>query len=343
MGYAVLGAVALPLAAGCGVDEPDEQPTSMTTQDELAQFIEDNQQAFPEDAVVAVVDGEEVEWAATGDAELDSVFEIASLSKPLTGMLLADAVERGEVELQYQLGELLPQLEGTDAGAVTLEELATHTSGMPLVPTAQDFASESQSLRSQGENPYPITAEDLIDLAAEQQLYSPGGYMYSNMGISLLGHALAEQAGMTYEQMLQERLTEPVGMENTSTSHHQGHESDELLLPGYDAGGQAESFASEAFSPSSALRSSPEDFARLIQAIYDESAPGMSALEPSALDQRMGLGWALDGGYAWHNGISHGYASIVFIDPEAELAVVIFSNYGYQNTHLGQQLIDSLS
>lgn len=331
--------VGLLTLTACGGESVVETPV---TEEELAGFIEDNDQAFPEEAVVAVVDGEEVITASTDGADMDTVFEIASMSKPLTGMLLADAVDRGEVDLQDELGQLLPELAETEVGGVTLLELATHTSGLPLVPTAEDYDEESDGWRAQGRNPYPITADGLIDLATQQSLGSPGSYEYSNMGISLLGHALAAQAGMSYEDLLAERLTEPVGMEETFASDHRGHDSDELLIEGYSNGGEVESFASEAFSPSSSLRSSTEDWVQLMQAIHRGEAPGMTALEPTDVEPRMGLGWAADGDYVWHNGISNGYASIVFIDPEEDLGVVILTNYAYQNTELGRQLIQSL-
>ncbi|WP_157984123.1 serine hydrolase domain-containing protein [Nesterenkonia muleiensis] len=321
---------------------PDAPESDDQIQAHLEEFLEENSGAF-EEGVAVVVDGDELHWAAAGQADLQSVFEVASLSKPLTGMLLADAVDRGEVGLDDELGEHLPDLAGTAAGSVTLEELATHTSGLPLVPTAGGFADESDALRGQSQNPYPITADELIELAAGQDLGAAGSYLYSNMGVSLLGHALAEQAGVTYEDLLAQRLTGPLGMDRTFTSHHQGHESDELLLPGHDRSGEeAESFASEAFSPSSSVRSSAGDYAALIQAINDGEAPGLAAIESSDLDANMGLGWVVEADFIWHNGISNGYASIVFIAPEEDLGVVVFSNLAYQNTHLGRQLIDSL-
>lgn len=331
--------VGLLTLTACGGEPVVETPV---TEEELSGFIEDNHQAFPQEAVAAVVDGGEVVTASTEGADEHTVFEIASMSKPLTGMLLADAVDRGEVGLDDEVGQLIPELAGTETGGVTLLELATHTSGLPLVPTADAYDEESDGWRAQGRNPYPITAQELVDLAEDQSLRSPGSYEYSNMGISLLGHALAEEVGMTYEELLAERLTEPMGMEETSTSDHRGHESDELLIEGYSNGGEVESFASEAFSPSSSLRSSTEDWVQLMQAIHRGEAPGMTALESTDVEPRMGLGWAADGDYVWHNGISNGYASIVFIDPEEDLGVVILTNYAYQNTELGRQLIQSL-
>lgn len=331
------------LLVSCGEDaEPDviEEPA---TPESLEDFLDEHSDVLAEDAVVAVIQDGEVNSASTGGADLDTVFELASLSKPLTGMLLADAVERGEVGLEDPLSAYLPQLEDTDAGEITLEELATHTSGLPLVPDADGFAQQDHQARQAGENPYEINTEELIGLAAEQSLGESGRYVYSNFGIALLGHALAQNAGVTFEELLEERLAEPVGMGSTSTSDAESHPSDDQLIQGYDSSGEVEDFSSEAFSPASSSRSTVHDYLLLVEGIFDGTAPGAEAIEQSDINPDMGLGWHLEPeGYVWHNGISNGYASIVAMDPETETAAVIFSNYGRENTVLGIDLLEDL-
>ncbi len=332
------------LLASCGEDaEPDvvEEPASPEA---LEEFLDEHSDILGEEAVVAVIQDGETHSASTAGADLDTVFELASLSKPLTGMLLADAVERGDAQLEDPLSEHLPELEGTEAGEATLEELATHTSGLPLVPDVDGFAQQDHQARQQGENPYEISTEELIDLAAEQSLSEPGRYVYSNFGIALLGHGLAETAGVSFEELLAERLTGPVGMEDTTTSDAEGHPSDEDLIQGYDSSGaEVEDFGSEAFSPASSSRSTVHDYLLLIEGIFDGTAPGAEAVEQSEINPDMGLGWHLEPeGHAWHNGISNGYATMVGLDPETQTAVVIFSNYGRENTVLGMDLLEDL-
>lgn len=330
------------LLVSCGEEDPDvvEEPASAES---LEEFLEEHSDVLAEEAVVAVIQDGETHTASTGGADTGTVFELASLSKPLTGMLLADAVERGEADLEDPLAEHLPQLEGTEAGGVTLEELATHTSGLPLVPSADGFAQQDHRAREAGENPYEVSTQELIGLAEEQTLDEPGRYVYSNFGIALLGHALAETAGMTYEELLQERLTGPLGMEDTTTSGTEGHPSDEDLIQGYDSSGEVEDFGSEAFSPASSSRSTVHDYLLLIEGIFDGTAPGAEAIEQSDINPDMGLGWHLEPeGYLWHNGISNGYATIVAMDPETQTAAVIFSNYGRENTVLGMDLLEDL-
>ena len=337
------GLIGVLLLSSCAQDpEPDvmEEPVS---QESLEEFLVEQEDVLAEEAVVMVLQEGEVHTATTDGADEHTLFELASLSKPMTGMLLADAVDRGEVGLEDALAEHLPDLEGTEAGEITLEELATHTSGLPLVPDADGFAQQDHQARQAGENPYEVSTEELISLAAEQGVGDSGRYIYSNLGIALLGHALAESAGMTYEELLQERLTEPLGMDETTTSDAEGHPSDEDLIQGYDSSGEVEDFGSEAFSPASSSRATPEDYMLMIEAIFEGTAPGAESVEPSDINPDMGLGWHLKPeGYAWHNGISNGYASLVALDPDTETAVLLFSNYGVENSELGMDLLQDI-
>lgn len=336
----VLGAL---LLASCAQSQEPEAIDEPVDQASLEEFLGQHDDVLAEESVVMVLQDGQTHTASTSGADEDTVFELASLSKPMTGMLLADAVERGEVNLEDPVQDHLTELEGTETGAVTLEELATHTAGLPLVPEADGFAEQDRQARNAGENPYTVSTEELIGLAAEQDVAEPGRYVYSNLGIALLGHALAEQSGTSYEQLLQDRLTGPLGMEDTTTSDVESHPSDQDLIQGYDSSGEVEDFGSAAFSPASASRGTPQDYLQLIEAIFEGTAPGTQAVEPSEIHPEMGLGWHMDPeGYAWHNGISNGYAALAALDPQTETAVLLFSNYGRENSALGMDLLQDL-
>lgn len=85
-------------------------------------------------AVVVDLDAVPVARSAFIDADEDSRFEIGSVTKGLVGMLLAEAISRREASLDTTLGDLLTETTGSQVGAVTLRELATHTSGLPRLP-----------------------------------------------------------------------------------------------------------------------------------------------------------------------------------------------------------------
>jgi CubicO group peptidase (beta-lactamase class C family) len=152
---------------------------------------------------------------AKGDARpLDghTVFEIGSISKVFTSLLLADAVERGEVSLTDPVATFLPaSVPMPERGrAITLQDLATHTSGLPRLPT--------NMTPQDGNNPYAdYTVAQLYAFLSGYALPRDVGaqYEYSNLGGGLLGHVLALRAGSSYEALVESRITGPLGMNST--------------------------------------------------------------------------------------------------------------------------------
>src|SRR5262249_11166935 len=123
----------------------------------------------------------------------DTVFEIGSITKVFTSLLLADAVKRREVALTDPISKFLPdRVKSPERGdrAITLQDLSTHTSGLPRLPA--NFAPKNAS------NPYAdYSVEDLYQFLGGYQLTRDIGtqYEYSNLGGGLLGHVLALRAG----------------------------------------------------------------------------------------------------------------------------------------------------
>ena len=131
-----------------------------------------------------------------------------------TALLLADAVQRGEVALTDPVAKYLPAtVKVPERGrAITLQDLATHTSGLPRLPTNMQPKDRR--------NPYAdYSVEQMYAFLSGYQLTRDVGaqYEYSNLGAGLLGHVLARRAGMNYEALVETRITRPLGM--TSTRH----------------------------------------------------------------------------------------------------------------------------
>src|SRR4029453_10197214 len=146
----------------------------------------------------------------------DTVFEIGSISKVFTSLLLSDMVERGEVALDDPVAKFLParvKVPGRNGGAITLHDLSTHRSGLPRMPSNFDPKDPA--------NPY-------VDYPVERLYEFLSGYVLqpdidpvwdsSNLGAWLLGHALGLRAGTDYESALQTRLFRPLGMTSTAIS-----------------------------------------------------------------------------------------------------------------------------
>src|SRR2546423_4461591 len=130
----------------------------------------------------------------------DSVFEIGSITKVFTAILLADMVERGEVSLNDPISKYLPKSVKTptrDGREITLLDLATQTSGLPRLPG-------NMRPRDQN-NPYAdYTVEQMYEFLSGYTLTRDIGekYEYSNFGVGLLGHILALRAGTDYETLV---------------------------------------------------------------------------------------------------------------------------------------------
>jgi len=146
----------------------------------------------------------------------DTMFEIGSVTKVFTSLLLADMVQRREVALTDPVAKYLPadvKMPERNGRAITLQDLATHTSGLPRLPT--NFTPKDPA------NPYAdYSVAQLYQFLSTYTLpYDIGSrYDYSNLGGGLLGHVLARHAGMDYEALVRSRITGPLGMTSTSVT-----------------------------------------------------------------------------------------------------------------------------
>ena len=140
--------------------------------------------------------------------------EIGSITKTFSGQLLADAIARGEVKASDPLSTHLSELAGTPAGEATLEEVASHRSGIPGVPShdLSEFVLRGDIL---GLNPFTDGTDQLIEKTRTTTLGKRGEFVYSNLGTSLLGekvgyawytdvvdgHTIINHGGTTIEYM----------------------------------------------------------------------------------------------------------------------------------------------
>lgn len=131
----------------------------------------------------------------------DTLFEIGSITKTFTALLLQDMVARGEMKLEDPVERFLPEkvkVPSKDGRQITLLDLATHTSGLPR--DMKDW-----------------TVAAMYDFLAHCQLRSKPGtkVYYSNLGFCLLGHAIELKAGTNFESLVQQRICLPLHMDCT--------------------------------------------------------------------------------------------------------------------------------
>lgn len=257
--------------------------------------------------------------------------EIGSVTKSLTGLLYADAVQRGEVTPATTLGEVhgssgpLPE----ELAVTTLHELATHTSGLPRLSTRAHVASFWTNL-TYG-NPYRWdTPASLLQDAGSTWLRTPRGeYSYSNLGFALLGNALAARADVPYPALLRERVLQPLGLTHTVAAPAQLPEGRAREL---GADGRAVTpWTSSGSTPAGiGVYSTAEDLGRLARAAATGELPGAAALQPGA--DGTGAGWftATLGGrtFVGNNGATYGVQTSVWAEPGTGAWVAVTSPSG---------------
>ena len=153
----------------------------------------------------------------------DTVFEIGSMTKVFTSLVLMDMVQKGEVAVTDPVSKYLPasvKVPERNGKKITLQDLSTQSSGLPRMPS--NFHPKDAS------NPYvDYSAEQLYEFLSGYQLTRDIGsqYEYSNLGVGLLGHALTLRAGMDYEAMVRSRICEPLGMNSTRVTLYARNEN----------------------------------------------------------------------------------------------------------------------
>jgi CubicO group peptidase (beta-lactamase class C family) len=314
---------------------------------ELAAEVLDHLRSSAGQESLAVVefDADGVRSSTIGSA--DGHWELGSVTKTFTGHLLADAVERGEVRLADPLHRYLPELTGRPAGEVTLAELATHHSGLPRVLPSQGRAAVLTPLTLR--DPRSAGTEELIAEAGTVELAGRGRYVYSNLGTSLLGHALVRAAGQSdWATLARVRLLDPLGMRDTVFAAT----PDQIpanAVPGHQPNGRRPQpgTAEGALPAGCCTWTTTEDLTLYARAVLTGSAPGMAAVEPIAdalAGDRIGLLWQETTGPAgqpltWHRGETSGASSVIVLDRAAGRAVVALGNTATGVDRLGAGLI----
>ncbi|WP_399542846.1 serine hydrolase domain-containing protein [uncultured Arthrobacter sp.] len=279
----------------------------------------------------ATVSAGEVAVASHG-ASLAADFEIGSVSKGITGLLYADALGRGELSPGTTLGERLP-LGDCPAAGMTLASLSRHSSGLPRLPRQAGTLRRSLALMLRGTNPYGETLAELLEQARLVRRLGSPRPRYSNFGFELLGRAVAAGAGLSFQELLRERLAAPLGL-GSAYAPATAAEVRLTAVTGRSRSGKVmQPWTGEALAPAGGIRASISDMARLVQALLEGTAPGLAALDPAANfagpAARIGAGWMIldvkGREVTWHNGGTGGFRSWVGLDRKAGAAVVLLT------------------
>ena len=266
----------------------------------------------------------------------DTVFEIGSVTKVFTSLLLADMVRRGEVALTDPVAKYLPadvKVPERGSAKITLQQLAMHTSALPRLPSNLNPKDVN--------NPYAdYTVQQLYEFLSSAELTrDPGSrYEYSNLGVGLLGHALARRAGTDYETLVWRRILGPLGM--TSTGITLSESMKKRLATGHkETLEPALNWDLPALAGAGALRSTANDLLTFLAANLGDTKTALAAPMAAMLVPRhatdtpgteVALGWHIskigEHEIVWHSGGTGGYRSFMGFDPQRRIGAVVLSN-----------------
>ncbi len=281
-----------------------------------------------------------------------TVYEIGSMSKVFTGILLAHAVESGRVELDQPIGSIMKKLQTANqevGTSIQLGHLSTHTSGLPRLP--------SNLVPVDPTNPYADYDRKLLlaFMSGVEPERKPGAKgEYSNLGAGLLGDLLAVEAGMDYGTLLKQNLAGPLELGDTCLNL--SYDQIDRLAPPHNGNRKADkNWTLDALAGAGGIRSTTDDMLRFIKAnLHPPENVAGKAIElawkqhlPSKDGAfAMGLGWhiARDGHTRWHNGQTGGYHSMILVSRKLDAGVVLLCNTATGEVDaLAQSIIQSLA
>ncbi|MEW6125791.1 MAG: serine hydrolase [Acidobacteriota bacterium] len=285
------------------------------------------------------------------EVDSNSIFEIGSITKVFTCILLADMVKRGDMKLDDPIAKYLPagvKAPTRNGKEITLLDLATHTSGLPRMPT--NFKPQD------AKNPFAdYTATQLYEFLSSYTLLLDIGskYEYSNVGMGLLGHLISLKAKKDYETLVIERICKPLKMNDTRITL--SDEQKTRLATGHTSGLQpTPNWDIDVLAGAGALRSTVNDMLKFVAAnvgltktkLYPvlQMSHQMQRKTDSA-DMDIALGWHINkrfgGEIIWHNGGTGGYRTFTGFDNKKRAGVVVLSNSGLGQDDIGLHILES--
>ncbi len=340
--------ISLIVFTSCSEDE-ENKPATLSTKIDL--YLEQNQPTDQPGLSIAIQkNGEVVYRGNRGLAHIagsvsigsDTQFRLASVSKPMTAIAIMKLVEANKLSLSDKLLDYLPTLP-QNFSEITIEHLLSHRSGL------LDFIDDNSDLNSLN-NLTTAQALNIIEGSGlENLLFAPGtSGEYSNTGYVFLALIIEEVSGMSYPDYLQRELFVPAQMSNTFVISENGHLGDfgEDYALSFGNSLNVLGFNS-LICGSSGVASTTNDLTRFTQALLNNEFISKASLDqmtetrgsiPGLSDN--GLGWFTSTGNYWHTGkyteekdFWHtggfdGYRTVLLINPDSDLQIVILTNGG---------------
>jgi CubicO group peptidase (beta-lactamase class C family) len=317
----------------------------------------------------AIVQDQQVLWSGGfGQADLasgrpaaaDTIYSVCSISKLFTSIAVMQQRDAGKLRLDDPVGQHLPwfRLKHTEGeGAVTIEGLLTHASGLPRESdypywSAPDFA-------------FPTHEQIVARVSQQDALYTPEThFQYSNLGLTLAGEVVAHESGMAYGDYVRRNILDPLGLASTTPEMPETQRGTRLAT-GYsalDRQGRRQAlpfFTAKGIAPAAGYASTVGDLARFASWQFRLLANGgTEVLKATTLREMQrvhwvepdfettwGLGfmvWRRDSKiFVGHGGSCPGYRTSLLEMPEERVATVFMANaQGVESGQWAQRLYD---
>jgi CubicO group peptidase (beta-lactamase class C family) len=285
----------------------------------IARFLHENFDVGDAGMVVGLVDQDGTRIFSAGKlgngtdklVDADTIFEIGSCTKTFTALLLEEMAHRGEVKLDDPVAKYLPatvKVPSRNGKQITLANLAAQDSGLPFNATNHKGKDWYERFAS-------YTVADMYAFLSSYELtQDPGAkYQYSNVGMGLLGHALALKAGKDYESLVRERICKPLHMDNTFVNVPPAMKS--RMARGHDENLKATpDLEIPALAGAGALRSTVNDLVKYVSANI-----GLTPSELTPLMKDMQVIRHHGTSYEWGNTAMPWMDQIVYNPPGSEL------------------------
>lgn len=275
----------------------------------------------------------------TEEVHSHSLYEIGSITKTMTGLLLAIGEQKGLWNRADLLSSHIPEWTSSPfAQQTALLQLVTHTAGLPATPTNLRETIVDKL------NPYAnYTEKHLIDAVLSESPKTKKSHRYSNYGFGILGWLLSRRLGKSLHDALYDEVFQPLGM--TSSGVGANLREPNATLPVYSAAGKPMPLwdLHDTFAGAGAVRSSLSDMLTYVEAYLSTTDhPLSSALEETRKEHHaifpgrgigIGYSWMFyqekDGSTThWHNGGTYGSSSFMTFNRDKGIGIVILSNYG---------------
>ena len=259
--------------------------------------------------------------------DVNTVFQTGSITKQITAAVIMQLQQEGKLSVKDKLSKYFTGFANGDK--ITIEHLLTHTSGIYNYTNDTARMKEDVTLhRSQ--------AEMLALFKGYPADFEPGtDFNYSNSGYSILGYIIEKVAKKPYEQVVRERILQPLGMTNSGFDFT--HLQSPAKAKGYFAVKGEKVYPAPIVDSTiayaaGALYSTVNDLYKWERAIYTDQILKQESWKAvfTPYKRKYGYGWTIDSTHGRlttaHSGGIHGFASYLLRFPQEELVVIVMDN-----------------